>query len=66
MLQINFDIVAEMLKKSQESRHIQVVDEKKICRSNGLIITKSENKDYKIVFDKRVIKDVNATYPYGM
>lgn len=45
-----------------------VVDEHKIVRnpSTGHLITKRECKDYKIVFDKRVIKEDYQTVPYGM
>ncbi|MCW4344201.1 MAG: hypothetical protein N0E48_12745 [Candidatus Thiodiazotropha endolucinida] len=66
LLQINFDTVTGMVKGNRENRRIQVVDENKICRSNGDIITKAERKDYKIVFDKRVIKNDYCTHPYGM
>lgn len=47
---------------------VSVVDENKIVRnpSTGHVITKREAKDYKIVFDKRVIKEDYQTVPYGV
>ena len=51
-----------------KSKIVSVVDEHKIVRnrSTGHVITKRECKDYKIVFDKRVIKEDYHTVPYGM
>lgn len=45
---------------------ITVVDTNEIVRNSEqcCIITKTENKDYKIVFDKRVIIDEYHTVPY--
>ena len=66
LLNINYDTVSNMVKNNRENGCIQVIDSNKICRSNGLLITRTETKDYKIVFDKRVIKDNICTLPYGM
>ena len=66
MLDINFGTVAHMVKENREKGCIQVVDNNKICRTNGVLVTRTEAKDYRIVFDKRVIKDNYITYPYGM
>ena len=51
----------------QGSDHVTLVDDNKIVRnpSNGHVITRRETKDYKIVFDKRVIGRVYNTNPYG-
>lgn len=51
-----------------ETDVVKVIDEHKSCRniSTGSSITRTETKDYKIVFDKRVIADDFVTYPYGM
>jgi hypothetical protein len=65
-LDINFQTVKDMVTgKGKEC--VTVVDENKIVRnpSTGHIITKRENKDYKIVFDKRVIGKEFFTVPYG-
>ena len=66
MLDINFDTVSNMVKNNREQGCIHVVDNNKICRSNGVLITRTETKDYRTVFDKRIIKDNVCTYPYGM
>ena len=66
MLDINFETVSNMVTNDREQGCIKVVDDNKICRSNGVLITRTETKDYRIVFDKRIIKDNVCTYPYGM
>lgn len=49
------------------SECVTVVDEHKMARnpSTGHVITTRECKNYKIVFDKRVIGREYNTYPYG-
>lgn len=66
-IDINFQSVKDMVTGKGTDR-ISVVDENKIVRntSTGHLITKCEYKDYKIVFDKRVIKENYHTVPYGM
>jgi len=66
VLDINFETVKEMVTGKKES--VTVLDEYKICRNTSkyCIITKAETKEYKIVFDKRVITDNYVTLPYGM
>lgn len=51
-----------------DSDSVQVVDNYKIRRNpnTGNIITTTEFKDYKIVFDKRMLGSDSYTYPYGM
>ena len=66
MLDINFETVSNMVTNNREEGCIKVFDTNKICRSNGVLITRTETKYYKIVFDKRIIKDNIFTYPYGM
>ena len=53
----------------RESGSLTVVDEHRIQRnpSTGHIITTTENKDYRIVYDKRVIQGNGLlTFPYGL
>ncbi|WAR07908.1 hypothetical protein MAR_017866 [Mya arenaria] len=66
-IDINFQTVKDMVTGKSDVEHITVVDEHKIVRnpSTGHVITKRENKDYKIVFDKRIIGEEYNTYPYG-
>ena len=66
LLDINFDTVSNIVTNNRENGCIQVVDNNKICRSNGDLITRTETKDYTIVFNKRVIENNICTYPYGM
>ncbi|CAC5391674.1 unnamed protein product [Mytilus coruscus] len=65
-LELNFEIVKEMVKGRMKS--VTVTDEYKIRRNvkSSDIITCVEEKDYRIVFDKRVLKDNYKTVPYGM
>lgn len=64
---INFDTVKCMI-TGKGKDCVTVVDENKIARnpSTGHVISKRESKDYRIVFDKRVIKEGFCTVPYGM
>ncbi|XP_052815380.1 uncharacterized protein LOC128242318 [Mya arenaria] len=66
-LDINFETVQKMVTCGDKVNPITVVDTNKIVRSpeNCCIITKTEYKDYKIVFDKRVIGNAYTTSPYG-
>jgi len=65
-LDINFDVVKEMVTGTKKVA--TVLDEHKICRNKSgcHIVTKTEEKEYKLVFDKRVITDNYTTLPYGM
>ncbi|XP_052817114.1 uncharacterized protein LOC128243395 [Mya arenaria] len=65
-LKINYDMVVDMVRGSSASSSVQVQD-MKICRdiTQTNIITRQETKDYRIVFDKRVIHENYLTYPYG-
>ena len=66
-MDINFNTVKDMV-TGRGSKCVTVTDEHKIARNptTGDVITKRECKDYKIVFDKRVIVDDYHTKPYGM
>lgn len=67
-LDINFDTVQNMVTNRADVKPITVIDTNKITRNvdKCCIITKTETKDYRIVFDKRIIKDYFQTVPYGM
>lgn len=56
-----------MAPSKDEVNPIKVVDDKKIVHnpSIGHVMTKRENKEYAIVFDKRIIVDNYCTKPYG-
>lgn len=66
VLDINFNSIVDMV-TSGGDKTITVKDEHKLVRDqqNSRIVTKSESKDYKIVFDKRVITANYDTIPYG-
>lgn len=68
LIDINFETIENLVTGKYESNSVTVVDECKIRRNptTGHIITTTEMKDYKIVFDKRVIGQMFHTYPYGM
>lgn len=68
-MDINFGTVKEIVTGKSEVDHLYVVDKNKIVRnpSRGHLITKREVKEYKIVFEKRVIVTVDdyQTLSYG-
>ncbi|NYT28705.1 MAG: hypothetical protein H0A76_13165 [Candidatus Thiodubiliella endoseptemdiera] len=53
--------------KLDGDKKITVTDEHKISRDqkHSRVVTKTESKDYKIVFDKRIITADLNTIPYG-
>ena len=65
-LKIKYSTVVDMIKGSSIGDTVQVAD-MKICRdiTNTTLVTRQETKDYRIVFDKRVIHNDIVTYPYG-
>lgn len=66
LLNVNFDVLMNFVTKSPLGK-VSVVDANKISRArdNAQIVTILEKKDYRIVFDKRVIRENYISYPYG-
>jgi len=66
-LDINFDTLKDMVTGQKQNGCITLVDTNKICRNRDTchIITNTESKDYRIVFDKRVISENFNSFPYG-
>lgn len=65
-LTLNFDTMREMI--TGKKKCLTVTDDYKIRRNMKSvdIISYTEEKDYKIVFDKRVLNDDYTTVLYGM
>ena len=66
-LDINFYTILNMVMHNRDG-HLTVVDQNRIAQDSQTIkiITKTEAKDYKIVFDKRVIQNYLFSVPYAM
>lgn len=66
MLNVNFEILKSFVTK-RPCATVSVLDAHKISRNRDTVqlVTKCERKDYKLVFDKRVIRDKHVSYPYG-
>ena len=64
-LQINFNTVKNMV--VDNGSKVTVTDKHKIVRDRNSvnILATRQDKDYRIVFDKRIIKDNFTTVPYG-
>ena len=64
---LNFDTMKRLVTstKEQQQEIVTVVDPHKIVRQNGTLYTKSQKKDYRLVYDKRIIGPNYVTYPYG-
>ena len=67
MFNVNFDVLTDFVTK-RPNAVVSVVDAHTISRvrDTAQIVTKCERKDYKLVFDKRVIaKKMYVSHPYG-
>ena len=63
-LEINFDTVKDLVmnpSKTVITKNTAIVRQRKTCS----ILTTRQSKEYRIVFDKRVIQDNYQTLPYG-
>ncbi len=65
-LQINYDVIKNMVMTDSKDV-VTVTDPCTITRyrNTASILTVSQNKDYRIVFDKRVLREHYVSYPYG-
>lgn len=65
-LDINFDTIKKMINNNKTSV-VTVQNDYKIVRDSNTteIVTRKENKDYKLVFDKRVLQKNLTSVPYG-
>ena len=52
---------------NDQDEKVKIVDANKISRerNNAKFITMSQNKDYRLVFDKRVRRENFVSFPYG-
>ena len=66
LLSINFHTLTDMV-RSESKGVVTVKDSFKIIRdrTNTKLLTTSQTKDYRLVFDKRVVRDQFISYPYG-
>jgi len=65
-LAINFDTVKDMV-IGQRKENVITTNET-ICRDKKTtsLLTRTEEKEYRIIFDKRVIQENYGTFPFGM
>jgi hypothetical protein len=66
MLNVNFDVLKTLVTERPTGR-VSVIDAHKITRDrdSAKLLSVSQRKDYRLVFDKRVRRDQNVSYPYG-
>ncbi|XP_052806406.1 uncharacterized protein LOC128235642 [Mya arenaria] len=66
LLNVNFNVLEQFVTK-RPNASVSVVNAHKITRDrdNSQLLTVSEKKDYKLVFDKRVLRENYISYPYG-
>ena len=63
-LTINFETIKDMVINKRKDKET-VRDNFQIIRDNMKLLTVHQDKDYRIVFDKRVIMEDFSTRPYG-
>lgn len=63
-VKLNFDSMKDIV-TTDMTRVVPVTEPHKIVRQKGNILTKPQTKDYRFVYDKRVIGNNFVTYPYG-
>ena len=63
-LAINFDAIMDMVINNRDDVKT-VRDDYNITRDHKRLLTEHQDKDYRIVFDKRVVMHDNSTRPYG-
>ena len=63
---INFDVVKDMV-LNDGTKKVTVTNPQKISRDSRKrkLYNREENKEYKIVYTKRVVKSDLTTLPYG-
>lgn len=66
MLNVNFGVLKDFVTKRQNAM-VAVSDAHKITRDrdSAKIVSAPHRKDYRLVFDKRVLRDQYISYPYG-
>jgi hypothetical protein len=65
MLNVNFDVLTNFVTKRPYAS-VSLMDAHKITRVRETVqLTTKWTKDYKLVFDKRVITKNYVSYPYG-
>ena len=63
-LTMNFDTIKDMVINNRDDIKT-VKDDFKITRDHKRLLTVHQDKDYRLVFDKRIIMQDNSTRPYG-
>ena len=66
MLNVNYNVLKEFVTK-RPNASVSVINAHKITRdrNNAQLVTTSERKDYRLVFDKRVVRENYMSFPYG-
>lgn len=66
LLNVNFDVLKTFV-TDRENAVVPVVNAHKIARDrfSSRIVTMNEKKDYRVVFDKRVLGSHYVSYPFG-
>ena len=58
-------VMSKLIVKKDFETTIAIVNPNAIKRVNGKLMSKVDEKRYKLVYDKRILKDNMTTVPFG-
>ncbi len=64
-LKLNFDSMKQLVMTPSDRKVIRIQEPRKIVRINGNIYSRPQTKDYRLVYEKRIVTPTLKTFPFG-